>query len=250
MHHQCFCIGIRKYGPWKEALREAWASIARPKCKTSSNGSLPADELERLRMQKFKVVIAKMCLKMKGQKFAAWQTHANRFRAREMGPAVALRGLGFSWRSGKPVSDEVPQLKKFIRTWDVLEKSIGAKAPHTISEGFEKMKAARRGAQGLPKAPRLCGNYLLPWHLRALLRDRMVSAGIPKLKINPDATIYQLLHLCPDQGKFLKKIQQYLTQTQNLKGLSVRDFISTAAEVDTPPELLSMWLASCKFINI
>lgn len=202
-------------------------------------------KVEPERLKKFVAVIKTMCQKMKGQKCKAWSKHANRFRAREMGPTVALRALGFL-PTGKQVKPD-GILEKFIRVWDAVEKEIGGSPPKTISEWYVKMRAAKKIAKQLPAAPRLSGDYLLPWHLRALLRDRMVAAGISKLKINTDATVYQLMHLCPDQSRFLRKVQQYLIQVKKQTGLTVKEFMTFAAEADTPPELLSMWCIGCIF---
>ena len=182
---------------------------------------------------------------MKGQKCRSWQKHANRFRGREMGPLQALRSLGFE-KSGQTLkqSDD-SKLAAFIKTWSSLEDAIGVDAPTTISEWHSKMKAAKKAASNNPEAPRLNGNYLLSWHVRALLRDRMVAAGVSKLSVDRDATLYQLMHICPDQTKFLWKIHQYLIQCEQVKGISVKQFMAKVAEADTPPELLSMWNTSC-----
>ena len=122
-----------------------------------------------------------------------------------------------------------------------MEEAVGPEAPTTTTEWHTKVKAAKVMAKQLPPAPRLSGAYLLPWHLRALLRDRMVYAGIPKLQIDAQATVYQLMHLCPDQSQFLYKVHQYLLQVQGESNLSATEFVKLAALPDTPPELLSMW---------
>lgn len=182
---------------------------------------------------------------MKGQKCQGWQKHANRFRAREMGPLKALQSLGFKKSGQLSKQNDDSKLAKFIQTWSSIEEAIGADAPTTVSEWHSKMKAAKTAALKNPTAPRLNGNYLLSWHLRALLRDRMVAAGVSKLSVDSDATVYKLMRICPDQSKFLFKIHQYLIQCEEVRGISVKQFIAKVAEADTPPELLSMWSTSC-----
>jgi hypothetical protein len=227
---------------WQAATAAKRDQSSRSKASSEPRDDAFGDETILLEMMQ---VLTKMCQTMrKDPGRRSWQRHANRFRAREMGPAVALRSLGFS-RSGQRAPDCKAKLSKFIKTWHAIEKAIGPDAPDTISKWFRKAMAAKSAAKKLPVAPRLNGDYMLSWHLRALLRDRMVAAGVPKLKVNAGATIYQLKNLCPDQCKWLFKVQQYLIQVKQLKGLTVKQFLSEAAEADTPPELLSMWLISC-----
>jgi hypothetical protein len=167
-----------------------------------------------------------------------------------MGPRVTLSGLGLTRRGTPEVEGNFTKLAKFIRLWDALELEVGTDAPTNVTEWFLKVKAAKARAKQLPKAPRLNGPYLLCWHIRALLRDRMVSAGIPKLAINPECTIYQLMNLCPDQSGFLFKVYQYLVLVQGKQGMTTADFVKFAATADTPPELLSMWQTSCTHYGI
>ena len=76
----------------------------------------------------------------------------------------------------------------------------------------------------------------------------MVAAGIPQLGLNKSATINQLIALCPDQSDFLRKALQYFTHGQQQASMTVKEFIAAAADADTPPELLSMWNLSCKYM--
>jgi hypothetical protein len=181
---------------------------------------------------------------MKGKDCRPWVKHCNRFRGREMGPVVALRALGFS-KTGTPINrTSAGKLLKFLKVWSAIEGAVGSKAPKTITEWFKQVKAAKKAVGEHPTAPRLKGNYLLSWHVRALLRDRMVAAGIHQLVPNKGATVHQLINLCPDQSQFLRKVYQYLIQVRQKSGITVKDFMSAAADADTPPELLSMWSLS------
>ena len=248
--YQC----ARKFGPWKDALLEAWQahSISSKIGKGSTRPLQPeSDEvLENVRLEKFEGIIKIMCSRMKGKDCRPWVKHCNRFRGREMGPLVALRSLGFS-KAGRPLNSASTRkkLKMFLKVWSAIEVAVGSEAPRTITEWYEKVKAAKKAAGKHPAAPRLKGNYLFSWHVRALLRDRMTAAGISKLVPNQGATVYQLMNLCPDQSQFLRKVYQYFIEVQKQSAITVKEFIAAAGDADTPPELLSMWHISCKTGN-
>jgi hypothetical protein len=182
---------------------------------------------------------------MKDQKCVEWQTHANRFRAREMGPTVTLSKLGFNHDGNLKVAGNCTNLAKFIETWDALEMAVGTAPPTNVTEWLIRVRDATAKAKLLPIAPQLNSTYLLSWHVRALLRDRMASAGITKLAINTECSIYQLMNLCPDQSSCLREVYQYLVQVEGDSGMTAADFLKHAATADTPPELLSMWRTSC-----
>lgn len=91
--------------------------------------------------------------------------------------------------------------------------------PTNVTEWFIRVRDATAKAKLLPIAPQLNSTYLLSWHVRALLRDRMASAGITKLAINTECSIYQLMNwLCLDQSScLLREVYQYWSFFQKLQ---------------------------------
>ena len=158
-----------------------------------------------------------------------------------MGPQLTLGRLGFSSLGiPQPAADD--KVQKFLTTWDAIELAVGLAAPKTVQSWVDKTAAALAAAQGLPPAPRLQGAYLLPWSIRALLRDRMQSEGIQQLKID-QTPVGAYIQMCPDMSHGLYKAWQYFIQCQGVKAMTVREFINQCG--GKAPELLSMWILSC-----
>jgi hypothetical protein len=239
----CVCRGVaglivsklRKYGPWKDALLNAWQ---KHKSKHKKVGD---------RVEFFKQVVAEMCATMPKQACPKyWSKHCNRFRGREMGPEVQLKNLGFL-RSGRAMGNTNTKVRKFIATWDAIEEAVGSEAPKTVTEWKAKTAAAKNAVKKLPAAPRLKTKYLLSWTIRALLRDRMQQQGIQQLRVNAGTSLNAYIHMCPDMSKALVKARQYLIQVQGKRALKVKDFIQECG--GRSPELLSMWMLNCNVIT-
>lgn len=227
---------VRKFGPWKDCLLETW------KQKKAERGQTGNGRVEFL-----KSVVQALCTSMSKKHCPKyWVQHCNRFRGREMGPYIHLKHLGFS-RKGQASPGADVKVERFIATWDAIENAIGTQAPKNVSEWACKMSAAKAAANALPPAPRLQGKYLLPWSIRALLRDRMQQQGIKQLKIDAAATLNSYIYMCPDSSGGLAKARQYFIQVSGKSNMGVKEFIQECG--GKAPELLSMWLLSCMTLH-
>ena len=265
-----------KYGPFREALLEAWTSLqvkpgaqrSRRPIKDSRSPGVKKDEgvvKECLGARAAHVyqVLALAIKKCSGQRMAEWVrncgqgvSHVSGFlpvlsrlrmvthsKGGRQAVHLGVNGLPYSLPTGPQQTAAAQELiSKYVQAADVFAEVL-QKPPKTCMEWLEKLQALTARLEPI-KAPGLGSScsYTLPWTFRAWAISSMRKEGIKSLGGAATCPLSRFQDMFPDQKDVLGKLRRSWNVRrcqQGQAGLqSAKDLMAELA-YKGPPELLT-----------
>ena len=253
-----------KYGPWKDALFQAWQQAGSPGTEVP-RGELPDDPERARRVHGVLLAAVKLMAEVPLDVRQAWTQHVGRHVCRHHGYLVMLQDLGIlvslkspaSPQAGQPevpdgllpvdlsggkagkgyglVMDLSPKLQTvlsdYLEVADLLA-SLTIPAPDTCQAWVDGYTTFALLVADMPSAPHCAGPYRLPWLWRSACLARMRFEGLRGLR-SPDMGLAEFRSAFPDQNEWLDVLGQ--------GHLSLAEFMGYL-EYDGEPELLTMRL--------
>ena len=240
-----------KYGPWRDALLDAWRQRGKPAAECIEVKALMDKGLHERASRLHSMLMLTMGLMAKRKVSEAWSSNCFRTVGRHSSPEMVLHHLGLlvkdssgedgTWlpaKSPHQVEVSTQKLMKVIWAWTIVRKEI-CKAPRSCHEWLSFQRSAFKELKkkikvDIPRLP-MRGEHacVRMWTLRTLMLMLMAQEGVQKLVVDNKITAWKFCSMCPDQNGHVRKLHYHSRPS------IVQDFLEKCGFGDGPPELFS-----------